>query len=85
MNVVYRKAERQARIMSELQQDFESDEAYVTANAVGGDSDGVDGKAQKSSKTRHVNRNKAYKPQGKTITSEQCTPKRKFISPFAFV
>ena len=67
MDFVYRMAERQTRIMSELQHDFESDEAYVATN---GDSDGVGRTEPSSSRARHVNRNKAYKPQGKTITSD---------------
>ena len=56
--------------MSELQEDFESDEVYGTTNGVGGDSNVVGRTAQGSSKARHVNRNKAYTPQGKTIISD---------------
>lgn len=59
MDFVYRKAERQTRMISKLQEDFESGEGYLSINGASGDSDGVGIKA-----TRHINRNLAYTPQG---------------------
>ena len=73
MGMVYRKAERQTRVISELQQVFESDMEYVANNGIGGDNDGVGEEARRSSKPRHVNRKKAYMPQGKRKTSRYPT------------